>query len=145
MFGTREYATFMRSPDPGVFTARVRAIRRLVTGFLLAAAAPLAAQETPTQVTPGDFALAQARTLAYPDARLRPSADLYADAAETVEAKPIFSTRGVIIGGAVGCVFGAWWFATTSGASGRIALGHGVGGCLLLSLPGMLFGGIWIP
>jgi hypothetical protein len=108
-------------------------------------AAPLAAQETPAQATPGDFALAQARSLAYPDARLRPSAELYGDAAGTVEAKPIFSTRGVIIGGAVGCVFGAWWFVTTSGHSGLNAVGQGVGGCLLLSVPGMLFGGIWIP
>ncbi|MBW3570222.1 MAG: hypothetical protein KY467_03875 [Gemmatimonadetes bacterium] len=135
----------MRSRARSVVAARVGGISCLAIGFLLAAAAPLAAQETPAHEIPAGFGLAQTRTMAYPDARLRPSTGLYVDAAGTVEAKPILSTRGVLIGGAVGCLYGAWRFATASGASGRIALGHGVGGCLLLSVPGMLFGGIWIP
>jgi hypothetical protein len=116
--------------------------RHVAFPLLLLAAPALPAQEPTRAAPPTGFGRVVVQ--GYVDARLhRPVAESARQrVGENLAARPRFTRRGIIIGGLVGCAYGAWKFAD---AAGEHALGHGVAGCLLLSLPGMFLGGVWIP
>lgn len=134
----------MRSRTGGLHATMARWGRHLALAGVLLTAPSAAAQEQADPAALGQPGRVAGHTHARLDARLLPPAaePVWRPAGEGLDGRPMFTRRGLIIGAVVGCAFGGWKFAD---AAGDHALGHGVAGCLLLLLPGMFLGGLWIP